>query len=267
MRSNYTKREMVSFDGRCPLQCKYCYTYDLQENFQHRSIEELVCSIDEKEFDILYFSQTYENFWVQKEGLYFCEELYRKYKKDIFIITKSLLNDNSILRLADLNRQMKNNGNQLYLGVSVCANESYGEVEQKGLCPSPIERISNLERGYRQGIKTLLLLRPIFPDNIVPVRECLDLIGRIKSEVCAVVSSGLITTPNNLKELRLERESLRYLENGDSNYLANIEREKVSFVNVEDELKIIQNYCQEQKIPFFRHSIPALNNIRDLIYN
>lgn len=265
MSNKYNKRELISFDGKCPLRCKYCYTYDLDEDLQYRNVEELVYSIAGREFDIIYLSQTYENFFDQQKGINLCEELYKQYRKDIFIITKSSLDNATIIKLADLNFRMMKNKNQLYLGVSVCANESYEKIERVGICPSPLERVHNLEIGFQLGIKTLLLLRPIFPNSIIPVKECIDLLNQIKSNIYAVVSSGLIITPRNIKELGLEKDSLYFLENGDSDYLANIERSKINFVNVEEELKTIQKYCEEQKIPFFRHSMPALNFIEGMM--
>lgn len=261
MKNKYIKRSMISFDGRCPLRCKYCYTYDLECSEKKRNIEELVNSLSKQNCDIIYVSQTFENFYDQDAGIRLCRDLYLKYKKDIFIITKSCLTDQSILKLAELNALMKENGSQLYFGESVCSDNSYTRVEDERWCPSPAERLSNLERLQPWGIKTLLILRPVFPAEIIPIEECTNLIKKAAPYINAVVSSGLIVTSNVLLNLGIRNNTILYMDNGDTDYLANIDKAKIKFVDVKNEMKIIQEYCEKLNVPFFTHTLPALNNI------
>lgn len=252
---------MISFDGRCPLKCKYCYTYDLQCSEKKRNAEELVNSLSDQNCDIIYVSQTFENFYDQNAGIRLCRDLYSRYKKDIFVITKSCLTDQSILKLVKLNELMKGNGNQLYFGVSVCSDNSYTRVEDERCCPSPDARISNLERLHPLGIKTLLILRPVFPTEIIPIEECTNLIKKAAPYINAVVSSGLIVTSNILLKLGISKRNIIYMDNGDTDYLANIDKDKIKFVEVKNEMKIIQEYCEKINVPFFTHTLPALNDI------
>lgn len=66
--------------------------------------------------------------------------------------------------------------------VLICSRTSIGIRPHKGyICPTSSDRISNLERAKSSGIKTLLLLRPLLPDNIIPVEEPIQLIEKSKN--------------------------------------------------------------------------------------
>lgn len=262
MTKKYENRVLISFDGKCPMKCKHCFTYELKkEEFSPRRIDEIIKDVNIEKSDIIYVSHTYENFIDEAKGIELCRKLYNKYSKDIFIITRCSLSDNAIIELKNLNSEMKRRGNQLFFAVSLCANESYGISENVDICPTPQYRLYNLERLYRFGVKTILLLRPIFPDNIVSVIEYLELIKEAKNYIDAVISSGIIVTDSIMKQLNLSEMTLKFMKVGDSAYLDNIERDKIKYVDVESELKLIQNYCELNAIPFFRHSMPALSYI------
>ena len=78
----YRNRTFISFQGKCPMNCKHCYTYELD----HKEQEDIFKDIDEdsiRSCDIIYVSQKYENFHDEKKGMLFCTELYSKYKKEM----------------------------------------------------------------------------------------------------------------------------------------------------------------------------------------
>lgn len=253
----YKKRVLVSFRGRCPFNCKHCYTYELPERTE-KTIPEITAEAgSEYPFDIIYLSQKYENFFDGSRGMALCRELYSRYQKDIFIITRSHLNYEIMVQLGFLNQVMQQQGNQLYLAVSLCADQSYTSIEDSSICPTPNQRLENLRCGKPFGIKTILMLRPIFPNFLVPTDEYIHILQRAEKYTDAVVSSGLIVTDAILTRLGLKAESCIYLENGDSEYLSDLNDAR--YLDVENELYYIQSYCQNRKLPFFRHSMPALN--------
>lgn len=258
----YIKRVLVSFRGRCPMQCKHCYTYDLPER-EEKEISYIVEETGREEFDIIYLSQKYENFYDEEQGFSLCRDLYFKYHKDIFIITRSHFSDDLVKKLKDLNQEMQKNGNQLYLAVSLCADQSYYITEDREKCPTPLRRLDNLRRAHKHGIKTLMLLRPIFPDAIIPVKECIGLLEQGKDYVNAVVSSGLAVTDSILLRLSLSGEDFNYLPSSDSEYLSDLKG--AHYVDVRSELLQIQRGCMERKIPFFLHSMPALNYLATVV--
>jgi len=258
MSEKYTKRVIVSFDGICPMNCKHCYTFELDKKRETKT-SDIIKNIESCEFDVIYVSQSYENFFDGQKGIALCTDLYNKYKKDIVIITRSYLNDEIIKMLYDLNETMKINAHQLYLIVSLSARQSYGVTETVDICPSPKQRISNLERAFNKGIKTILLLRPLFPNNIIPILESVSVIDETKTFINAVISSGLILTDKILDRLELNKNDFNYFENGDSEYLKDLDKETVKYVDIEKEMHLVQSYCELIEIPFFMHSMPAIN--------
>lgn len=260
----YNTRILTSFSGECPMNCKHCYTYELPAKTQNNSYRQIVDEISEKTFDIIYLSQSYENFFDEEKGICLCEELYKKYKKDLFIITRSSLSDKALERLKVLNQVMMSKGNNLFFAVSLCADQSYYLTEDEQMCPPPEKRLRNLEKMAAYGIRTILLLRPIFPDNIIPIDECIGLIEKSKNYIGAVVSSGLIVTDGILDKLSLDKECLRFLPSGKTEYLQDLDPDKAQYVDVEKELYTLESFCKQMEIPFFRHSLPALNYLKQL---
>lgn len=261
MGNKYRRRVFISYDNVCPMKCKHCYTYELKLRDKERNVDQLLTSISDKDFDIIYLSKSYENFYKEKRGIVLCKALWEQFHKDIFIITRKKLSDEAIKELAELNHHMKESGNGLYLGVSISAIQSSSILENQNYCSKAIDRLSNLERAKKIGIKTVLVLRPLFPDNIISVEEPLSLIEKSKSYIDAVVTSGLIVTDKILYNLNLKQSDMNYLEEGDSDYLADMQSDSIKYVDVRSEIKRIKESCCDKNIPFFEHSLPALNAI------
>lgn len=92
------------------------------------------------------------------------------------------------------------------------------------------------------------MLRPIFPNFLVPTNEYINILQRERAEKY---------TDAILARLGLKAESFIYLENGASEYLSDLNDPR--YLAVENELSCIQRYCKNRKLPFLRHSMPALN--------
>lgn len=91
----------------------------------------------------------------------------------------------------------------------------------------------------------------------------MDIIIRSKDYVNAVVSSGLIVTNAILSRLAIGEKNLTYIVNGDSEYLAELKAPSIKYVDVAKELNQIEKTCMDTRIPFFSHSISALNYLRE----
>lgn len=259
--TKYNSRALISFEGKCPMNCRHCYTYELDSQQTNYDIPTIISKLSPKNFDIIYISQRYENFYDQDCGYSLCNELFTQFHKDIFIITRSFLSDNMISNLCSLNKKMRSEGNNLILAVSVCADMSYTLTENANICPTPIQRMQNIQRAHLGGIKTVLMLRPIFPNTIIPVSECTSLISQFSAYIDAVVTSGLIVTDGILERLQLDKASLSFMSHGDSSYLADLKGKEVLYLDVETELQEVERCCTIAGIPCFRHSMPALNAI------
>ena len=262
MLKKYSRRVITSMGGRCPYQCKHCYAADIVIPEYKIDIKQAIESISDRCFDIIYVSEKTDVFFDVDIGIKYLHHLYDRYHKDILVITRSHLSEVVTTQLVKLNDNMTLNGNTLYIAESICATKSYVVTENKLRCPTPWERMKTIELLHSQGIKTLVFLRPVFPNSIIPITECQEVIENISTSSDAIVASGLIVTPGILNRLNMKLTDLPLLEKGDSAYLDDISQSEIHYVNVEEELLQLEKRCDECGVPFFRHSIWALNYIK-----
>ncbi len=258
----YYKRQFVSFTGKCPYQCNHCYTfcsgYDSYDS--GNSIQEIIESLHQEEFDIVYVSGHKENFVNPDKGIELCETIFENYNSDILITTRNIFESKHLDRLKYLNDKMKKKNKDLYFCASIPAFQSYKKLEPNSIIPSPEQRIDNLKRVFDIGIYTILTLRPLCPDSYIPIKEILDIIELCKNHTSAVLSSGIV----------LDNEIIHKLKGFPTNFIS---EEKplmpclknnlsMRYVNVNSELKIIKEKCLEYKLPFFVHSLPAIEYLK-----
>lgn len=250
-------RELVSFDGPCPYKCKHCYTFGLNEENRHLTVDDIVDSLKGKQFDVIYVSHNRENFVVPDEGIDLCTRLFETYNKDIIAITRNIFNEKELERFAKLSEKMKSKGKLLCLAVSIPALDSIEITEGSGIIPSPEKRIEFLKRAKEKNIKTILVIRPLFPNKIIPIREPLEILERCKTFVNCVLSSGLAVNDSILNQLGLSEKDFNYLEGNNSKYLLGA-IDGIKYVDVQDEIRQLKEKCKELNINFFDHSMEAI---------
>ncbi len=263
MSNHYNQRIITSMGGRCPYQCKHCYATDLQVPERQTSIDHAVKSISDKHFDVIYVSGKTDPFYNAEMGLGYLTMLYERYHKDILAITRTHLSEATIDKLAKLNDSMLQNQNVMYVAESICATSSFGVTEDATRCASPWERMRTIDALHEHGIKSLVFIRPVFPECIIPVTEYREIIRSVSGSVDAVAASGLIVTPGIINRLNIRLSDLPLLEKGDSEYLDDIPQSDTYYVNVEKEISYIEETCKKSRLPFFRHSMWALNYLHD----
>ncbi len=256
-----TKRVFVSFDEYCPYQCRHCFTYEIKRD-KIRTIEEIVNSIKDETFDVVYVSQKNDNFADPQNGINLCKELFQNYKCNLFVITRNVLNLNQLMELESIKNGLSEINKRLFFAVSINALESREICEEVTLVPSPMERIDFLRRLSDKGFKPILMLRPIFPNNIIPINECLKIIEYAKNYVACVVYGGLGVNSDILKRLGMKATDFSYIKNQE--YLQGAIECEINFVDVTKEIKQIQEKCRSLNIPYFEHSMPALNYLYSL---
>ncbi|MCM1286214.1 MAG: hypothetical protein NC213_07645 [Acetobacter sp.] len=256
----YTKRELVSFNGKCNFNCKHCFALELEDNQRTNSISQIINSLKSKEFDVIYVSHNKENFINVDEGIELCETLFNTYKKDICVTTRQVIEEQNALKtLKDLNNKMLNSGNSLYFSISIPALYSYDFTENKTFVPTPIQRILFMKSLKNMGIKVILTVRPLFPEKYIEKQEIIDLIRISQPFVDAVTTGGLIATDEILKRLSINKNDIDLSVNNDSDYLVGAVKENAMFVNVNKEIEYLKEICQKNNLQFFKHSMDALN--------
>lgn len=253
------KRVLVSFDDICPYQCKHCYTLDIRRSGYNRSISEIVDSIETQEFDVVYVSQRRDNFTDPDEGMELCEKLFEKYCCNIFIITRNVFANDQIERLLLLKNKMEKNDKKIIVACSVFATKSYATSENPHVVPSPYERLNFIKHLSDCGVKTFVIIRPVFPNSIIPIDELHELVDECKKINVCVVSSGLAVNDDICWRLDLDSTKLQYLK--DVHYLEGAMEGTLEFINVESELAELKQYCNKEGVTFFDHTLQALNYV------
>lgn len=254
-----TKRVLISFDGLCPYNCKHCYTYEIPVAKTPRTIEQLVNSIEDDSFDVVYISQKKENYIIPEEGLSLCEAIFDKYNCNIMTITRSVFETSQRERFVSLHNKMKSRGKHLFLGISIIGLDSSAVSEDFSMIPTPEERIEFAKEMYNFNVNTLLLIRPLFPNKLIPINELKQIIDNVKGNISCVLSGALMINTHIIKRLNIVEEDMTFLSGGESEYLDGAISHSMKFVDIRNEMSYLKDCCVANNVPFFEHSIPALN--------
>ena len=260
----YTNRVLVSFSGRCPLECKHCYTLDRdwpKSNQDIDEIEQIVASVQDSIFDIIYISHDRENFIDEQAGFQLTESLYETFHKSILIITRKCLCQDTINKLAALRKKMVANNHSLFVAVSIPANSSYEITEKIDRIATPLDRCELLKSLHQNNITSIFMARPIFPKYIIPTDEVVEMISDYHDYIDAVVASGLAVNNSILERLKLSEDGLRFLPGNHSEFLIGSSAKNIQYLDVNSELKEIEKVCCENGIVFSTHSMDALNQL------
>ncbi len=258
---NLYKREFASFSGKCPFACLHCYTYTKKyESKGKDSICDIVKSLEDKKPDIVYISGHRENFVVPDVGIELGEKLFDTYNCDILMTTRNIFDKKEIERLKELNLKMRSKGKDLFFCISIPALNSYKKLETSPFIPLPEERIDFLKDVYTSGVYTFLTVRPLCPNDFIPISEVLQIIERCKDYVAAVLSSGIIVDEYILKRLEDFPEIFKSQDGKLTECLKN--NIPVKYVDVLKELKEIKALCESLKLPFYEHSMEAIQYVK-----
>lgn len=258
MKYSEHSRAFASFSGICAYNCLHCYTFS--DNFANKGkecTEHIISDLKKKDFNIVYISGYKENFLNPMEGLSMIETIYETFHCDLLLTTRTAWDNNNIKYLSDLNQKMRFNGNKLYFCISIPAYKSYKLLEPNPIIPTPKQRIEFLKQIHNEGIITLLTIRPLCPNDFIPISESLDIIKEVKGYCSAVISSGIVVNNVILKRLKNFPNKFNFEEKKLMDCLNN--DIIVKYVNVEKELEAINSLCIENNIPFFKNSLPAIN--------
>ena len=250
------KRAFISFDEPCEFECKHCYTYGIDRP-RNRSMDEIVADIKDQCFDIVFVSQKNDNFSNPSLGIELCQKAFQRYSTNLFIITRNVLNQNVISQLIELRDKMAEKGKHLFIAVSLNAIESYSVSENVSLIHSPSERIEFIKKLALNNFRPIVMIRPVFPDSMIPVTECCRIVRELKGYISCVVTGGLGINKDILKRLGLKENDFKYIS--DQTYLQGAIDCEIKFIDVDSELNQIKKECEKLNIPFFLHSMPALN--------
>ena len=254
-------RAFVSFDELCPYECKHCYTYGIARG-KNRSIEEITDSISSADFDVIYVSQKNDNFSNPMRGITLCHSLFERYKKSLFAITRNVFSETELAEFLELKREMSDASRHLFVAVSINATNSISVSEETSRSCTPNQRIEFIKALSEKGFKPILMLRPIFPNRVIPIDECLHLIDVLHPYISCVVTSGLGVNSDILSRLGMHESEFTYIENQE--YLDGAIDSEIKFIDVDYEIQMIREKCTEYGVQVFAHSMSAINYVAGL---
>jgi pyruvate-formate lyase-activating enzyme len=101
------KRQFISFGGKCSFGCNHCYTFSRGDRYDAEwSVGEIVESLSDKDFEIVYVSGHREPFIDPDEGLDLCRRVFERYGVDILLTTRATFNNSQLVRLEQLFKVM-----------------------------------------------------------------------------------------------------------------------------------------------------------------
>lgn len=261
-------RQLVSFSGKCELNCNHCFAQDLIIQENENTVNDVVQSLSDKSFDVVYISYRKENFFNPVKGVNLCKEIYENYKCDICVTTRCVLTGAPLKEIIDLNDIMRSSGNHLTFCISIPAFDSYKKMECSDFIPSPQERIDFAKKLKNAGINSFVTIRPLFPQSVIPTSEIQKIVDHCVNNVDAILTGGLCVTDTILGRLALSENDLNFLDDEASEYLNGVESEsnvRFRHVDVNSEIEALDEYCQNKDIPFFKHSMDALNYFKETL--
>jgi DNA repair photolyase len=257
------KRQFVSFGGPCAFSCNHCYTFSEGYNLANPvTVQDTVATLRGKKFGIVYISGHRENFIDPDEGLLLCETVFNEYNVDLLITTRNVFNSSQLLRLENLYKLMKRNRKKLFFCSSIPATSSYKKLEPCSLVPTPYERMNFLKDVYDLGIFTFLTIRPLCPDEFIPVQEVLEIVDKCHSFSSAIISSGIFVNASILNRLQ---SFPVYNSNGKEKLMKCLQNNiSGEYVKVDNELSIIRSQCHKYGKKLFEDSCSAIRYIKSL---
>lgn len=260
---NLYTREFASFSGKCPYACLHCYTFNPDyNNIGEESISKIIEQLEGKNPGVIYISGHKENFIDPDIGLELCERLFEKYHCDLLITTRNIFNERQIERLTILNSRMNNENKDLFFCISIPALDSYKKLENNPNIPTPQQRIEFLSKVYEKGMITFLTIKPLCPSEFIPIEETLEIINKCKKYSTVVLSSGIVVDKHILERIHNFPTNFKFEQ---APLMECLENDiSVKYVDVSEELSKINELCSEYNLPFFQHSMPAIQYVKSL---
>ncbi len=237
----------------CPLECRYCFSGDLQFEQQkgvaYLSAEQLeLMRVLPDEIRLIMLGCDTEFFQNRTDALNTLEEL-SGLGRNISLVTKMYLTPDFIKKLKDVDDCLRDKGNSLTLSFSIPCIESANAWEPKA--PKPEMRIRSLHMAYDSQLDTLVAVRPLLP---ILSNDELRSIIEATSNYCKGYYSGPLymkevetSLLGDLSNLNIERIQPHWMPDGNMFY--KVEKDgQMEFLRTTIE-KVAIGYLKERQRP------------------
>lgn len=248
----------------CPYSCAFCYVKSGFVKYPNLNIDEIISwLIDNKnKYNIIYISGDTDSFAPPRtnKALELLEEISKNIDVDITFTTRTLFNDNDVLRLKNISDSMKKKGHKLIASISISRLYSCGFIEPLPI-PLPEKRIELLKKLKENGLYTMLAVRPFLP--IIDSSEYIEIIKRCKDFVDAVLGE-VWYADDSLIEAVCRNINITKIPFVDKEMDFDKGNKTWKCYEAKDIVEKVSKYCKDNNINFYMRSYPAIEYIRSL---
>lgn len=248
----------------CPYNCAFCYVKSGFTKYTKMEIEDIIEFLikNRKNYDIIYISGDTDSFAPPRtdKAIELIKRISEVVSVDIMFTTRTIFDIESLTKLRKINECMKTKNNKLIASISISRLYSANYIEPYPI-PTPEERIETIKNLKENGLYTILATRPFLP--IISANEYIQIIRKTQNYVDCVIGEVWYTNEelieNTCKDINIEEISFvdkkMDFDNNDIIWKCYEAKETV---------KEVAKYCNENNIPFYMRSQPAVEYIRNI---
>lgn len=246
----------------CPYSCAFCYVQSGFMKYTEMKIEDIVKFLisNREKYNIIYISGDTDSFAPPRteKAIELIKKIAESIDVDILFTTRTIFNEETLNKLKKINDYMISKKRKMISCISISRLSSASYIEPYPI-PSPEERIKTLMKLKKIGLYTILAVRPFLP--IIDANEYIDIIKKARNYVDVVLGESWYADERLIKAVckNMDIKKIDFTEKTmdfDNNNLVWKCYEATETVN-----KVTQ-YCNENNIPFFMRSKPAVEYIR-----
>lgn len=243
----------------CPYNCTFCYVKSGFEKYMKLDLDEIVNYLiqNKNKYNIVYISGDTDSFAPPrtKQAIELIKKISKNINVDITFTTRTVFNDEDLTLLKSINDNMNN---KLIASISISRWYSSSFLEPYPI-PTPEARIEMLRKLRENKIYTILAVRPFLP--IIKSKEYIEIIERCKEYVDAVLGEiwyadqNLINAVCKEYDIRNVKFTYKTMDFDNNNKIWKCFEAK----EIVDD---VTRFCNENRIPFYMRSYPAIEYIR-----
>lgn len=248
----------------CPYDCAFCYVKSGFSKYSKMEISDIIKFLQsyKKSYDIVYISGDTDSFAPPRtqKAIELVKRISESINTDILFTTRTIFNKEDLKKLTEISNYMKNKKYKLIACISISRLSSADWIEPYPI-PRPEKRIETLKKLKESGIYTVLATRPFLP--VIKPEEYINIIKKAQKYVDAVLGEiwyaddkliKFVCKNINIDEIEFKQKKMDF-DNNDKTWKCYEAVETVDKVT---------KYCEENHIPFFMRSKPAIEYIRKL---
>lgn len=247
----------------CPYSCAFCYVKSEFMKYKTMEINNIIKFLQDNKgkYDIIYISGDTDSFAPPRtdKAIELVEKISNCIDVDITFTTRTIFNENDLKKLKNINENMKLKNRRLIASISISRLYSADYIEPHPI-PTPEQRIEMLKKLKEEGLYTILATRPFLP--IIDANDYIEIIEKSKNYIDVVLGETWYADERLIKDVcrDIDITKINFIEKtmdfDDNNYVWKCYEAK-------EIVEKVTKYCNDNNIPFYMRSRPAIEYIRN----